>query len=356
MSERLQKVLARAGYGSRRSAESLISAGRVRVNGVAATLGMRVDAAADLVEVDGRRLTAEGRYVYLAMNKPSGYMTTARDPQHRRIVMELLPAGLPPHVLPVGRLDSDTEGLLIFTNDGELAHRLAHPRYRIDKEYAALVAGEPSARTLELLASGVTIDGRRTAPAQVERSQAPVGHRAEAGHTWLRLVLHEGRKRQVRVMCAAVGHAVRTLVRTRIDGVMLARQRRGDTRSLTRREVRGLRTAVGLEGEDMTQSARSARKPVSTIAIDGPAASGKSVVGAIVASRLGFRFFDTGAMYRAVTWAALTKGVDTRDASALTVLAERLLVDMQAEHAARVLVDSTDATPHLREHDVEANV
>src|SRR5439155_18763112 len=153
--ERLQKLLARAGYGSRRSAEKLIVEGRVGVNDtVVRQLGTQVDDN-DLVEVDGAELRRTVELAYLAMHKPHGFVTTARDPQRRRTVMELLPPDLPPHVLPVGRLDRDTEGLLLFTNDGELAHRLAHPRYAVEKEYLAQVEGTPNSQALDQLRKGV---------------------------------------------------------------------------------------------------------------------------------------------------------------------------------------------------------
>ena len=246
MTERLQKILARAGHGSRRAVEALIVAGRVRVNGDIASLGMQADADTDIIELDGARVAATRPSIYIAMHKPAGYVTTSRDPQRRRTVMELLPAGLPPHVVPVGRLDRDTEGLLIFTDDGEFAHRLAHPRYEVEKEYHALVEGSPSQRAIRSLERGVLIDGERTAPAQVARAQPPHGFEERDGHSWLRLILHEGRKRQVRRMCAAVGHPVRELVRTRIDGVLLGRMARGTTRPLTDRELRDLRRTIGL--------------------------------------------------------------------------------------------------------------
>jgi pseudouridine synthase len=244
--ERLQKILARAGFGSRRSVEALIAGGRVTVNGRAATLGMQADAQADRIEVDGRAIAIDDEPVHLALHKPAGFVTTSNDPQRRRTVMELLPAGIPPHVFPVGRLDRDTEGLLLFTNDGEFAHRLAHPRYEIDKEYHALVAGTPSEAALERLRSGVEIEGRRTSPAQAEAAEAPYGYEEPDAHTWLRLVIHEGRKRQVRLMCAAVGHPVVMLVRTRVGDVTLGRMVRGSSRSLSAREVTALRRAVGL--------------------------------------------------------------------------------------------------------------
>lgn len=249
MRERLQKILARAGYGSRRAAESLISAGRVTVNGDRVTeLGSQADPDGDAIAVDGKPVSPADAHVYLAMNKPPGVITTTRDPQHRRTVVDLLPPGLPPHVFPAGRLDRDTEGLLLFTNDGELAHRLAHPRYTIDKEYLALVAGAPTVAALRHLHDGIEIDGRRTSPAHTEAvSTPPFGHKPLAGHTWLRIVIHEGRKRQVRLMCAAIGHPVHTLVRVRIGDVGLGRLAPGKTRPLSPRELDRLRRAVGLD-------------------------------------------------------------------------------------------------------------
>ena len=248
MSERLQKVLARAGHGSRRSSEQIISSGRVTVNGATVTrLGTQVDVAVDIIAVDGIEIGQSVELAYLALHKPSGYVTTASDPQRRRTVMDLLPAGLPPHVLPVGRLDRDTEGLLIFTNDGELAHRLAHPRYQIEKQYLAQVQGKPSRQAIDSLRSGVVLGDRRTVPADADITEPPDGHTDRDGYTWLRLVIHEGRKRQVRLMCAAVGHPVRILVRTRIDGIALGSLQKGDTRSLTSEEVLNLRKDVNLE-------------------------------------------------------------------------------------------------------------
>jgi pseudouridine synthase len=238
--ERLQKLLAQAGYGSRRSAEALIVAGRVRVNGrIVNELGTLVDPHHDSIELDGRRIAASAPPVYLALHKPAGYVTTARDPQKRRTVMELLPVGAPPHTLPVGRLDAATEGLLLFTNDGALAHRIAHPRYWIDKEYLALVEGSPDALSLGALRTGVVIDGARTAPADAECFE-PHGLATPPRHSWVRLVLHEGRKRQVRRMCLAVGHPVRRLIRVRVGPVALGRLAPGMARPLTRRELREL--------------------------------------------------------------------------------------------------------------------
>jgi len=247
MKERLQKILARAGHGSRRSAETLIAAGRVTVNGAVVTEpGTQSDAAVDHIEVDGVPLTVARAHVYLAMNKPYGFLTTAHDPQGRRTVMDVLPPDLPPHVLPVGRLDRDSEGLLLFTNDGEFAHRLAHPRYELDKEYHACVTGTPSLQSLQALRSGVVIDEKPTSPAQVDVVGPPYGQKPRESHTWLRIVIHEGRRRQVRLMCASVGHPVRSLVRTRIGEVLIGRLATGKTRPLSRREVASLKATVGL--------------------------------------------------------------------------------------------------------------
>ncbi len=247
MRERLQKILARAGHGSRRSAETLITAGRVRVNGVVAReLGAQADPDADRIEVDGALIELTAERAFLAMNKPAGFVTTASDPQGRRTVMSLLPPGLPPHVLPVGRLDRDTEGLLLFTNDGAFAHRLAHPRFEIEKEYYALIDGLPSPEALERLRQGVVIEGHATAPARGSATRPPPGYDTRDGHVWLQLVIHEGRKRQIRLMTAAVGHQTRTLVRTRIGEVLLGRLARGTVRPLSKREIETLNRAIGL--------------------------------------------------------------------------------------------------------------
>ena len=247
MNERLQKILARAGHGSRRASEALIAGGHVTVNGVIATLGARADADIDRIEVDGRALALAAEHAYLAMNKPAGYISTVSDTHDRRTVMELLPPGLPPHMMPVGRLDLDTEGLLLFTNDGELAHRLTHPRYELDKEYYALVARLPDDAALDRLRAGVDIEGHHTARARVDTVPPPSGYESRDGHAWLRLIIHEGRKRQVRLMCAAVGHSVHALVRVRVGGVVIGRLPRAKTRLLSEREVYDLRVLVGLE-------------------------------------------------------------------------------------------------------------
>ena len=247
MKERLQKILARAGHGSRRSAETLITSGRVSVNGEPVTeLGTQADPDVDRIEVDGAPITLPEEHVYLAMHKPYAFVTTSNDPQNRRTVMQLLPPDLPPHVFPIGRLDRDTEGLLLFTNDGEFAHRMAHPRFEIEKEYAAMVDGRPSSKTLRQLEAGIVLDGVETARAEASLTSAPEGYETRPSHSWVRLVIHEGRKRQVRRMLGATGHQVRALVRVRVGDVLLGRLAKGKTRRLSRTEVASLRKALGL--------------------------------------------------------------------------------------------------------------
>jgi len=234
--ERLQKVLARAGFGSRRACEELIAAGRVTIDGQRAVLGDRVDPQRDRLEVDGVPVAIRHGLVYYLLNKPAGVVTTARDPQGRPTVVGLVPAT--PRVFPVGRLDADTEGLLLLTNDGELAHLLTHPRYGVAKTYLAEVEGVPSPAALRRLRHGVLLDDGPTAPARARLVQA--GGRTSA----LEVTIHEGRNRQVRRMCEAVGHPVRRLVRTRIGPLRDARLGPGEWRELRAEEVRRLYAAA----------------------------------------------------------------------------------------------------------------
>lgn len=234
--ERLQKALARAGYASRRACEELIRAGRVAVNGERAVLGARVDTTRDRVTVDGVPVSFDTTLVYYVLNKPAGVVSTARDPQHRRTVVELVPKS--PRVVPVGRLDYDTEGLLVLTNDGELANLLAHPRHGVDKTYLAEVDGVPKPVAIKQLREGVRLDDGVTAPARVRVVQRGDDHAA------LEITIHEGRNRQVRRMADAIGHPVRRLVRTRIGPLHDRTLAPGAWRPLTAREVRALYAAA----------------------------------------------------------------------------------------------------------------
>lgn len=239
--ERLVRFLAHAGVASRRHAEEMIAAGRVQVNGVAVTTqGARVDPEHDTVSVDGKPVGPPAKHIYLLLHKPVGYVSTARDPQGRPTVLDLLPQELRRlRVYPVGRLDIDTSGLLLLSNDGDFALHLSHPRYSMEKHYHALVQGCPTQTELEKLREGIDItedDGRtrRTAPAQVRLLQ-----RTGAG-CWLALTLHEGRKRQVRRMLAAIDHRVLQLIRVGIGPITLGDLAVGKWRYLTDEEVLNL--------------------------------------------------------------------------------------------------------------------
>lgn len=228
---RLNAYLARAGLSSRRRADELIKAGRVTVNGAPGQLNTFV-AQADRVEVDGRAVSPQ-RLAYVLLHKPAGVVTTARDPQRRPTVVDLVRHKA--RVVPVGRLDADTTGALLLTNDGPLAHRLAHPRYGVEKVYEIEVERDPSNDQLRQLREGVDLDDGRTAPARAKR----------LGQNRLELAIHEGRKHQVKRMCAAVGLPVTRLHRPRYAGLELGDLPAGQWRDLTEEEVRQLRQATG---------------------------------------------------------------------------------------------------------------
>jgi len=249
--ERLQKVLARAGVASRRSAEEIIRAGRVVVNGEPATIGQQVDPQHDTIVVDGQAIPSSYPHpIVLMVHKPSGVVSTVHDPQGRPTVVDLVQGrqGVHGRLYPVGRLDVDSEGLILLTNDGELAARLTHPRYRLTKEYHVLVDGRPGRDALWRLRQGIPLDGQLTAPAQVD----PLPQSAGPDATWLRVIIQEGRKRQIRRMCAAVGHPVRFLRRVAIGPLRLGSLPRGHARPLTSAEIRKLRQAVGLDNATAT--------------------------------------------------------------------------------------------------------
>jgi 23S rRNA pseudouridine2605 synthase len=252
---RLQKALSQAGIASRRAAETLIAEGRVTVNGATIReMGVKADPAVDDIRVDGRRVKTVDRHRYILLYKPAGYVTTRSDPQRRRTVMDLL-AGIREYVYPVGRLDYETEGLLLLTNDGELAAKLTHPRHGVERTYEAHVAGLPDEDAVERLRRGIPLDGRRTLPAHVvplNRGSARDGvAAAKGGHGRekdrgrdgvLLITIREGRNRQVRRMCEAVGHPVRRLRRTKIGPIADRRLKPGGWRELTAAEVAALKS------------------------------------------------------------------------------------------------------------------
>jgi 23S rRNA pseudouridine2605 synthase len=231
--ERLQKVMAKAGIGSRRVCEDLIAAGRVTVNGEPAELGRRIDPETDGLAVDGVPVATKEGLAYYLLNKPVGVVSTAHDPQGRPTVTEMVPPQ--PRVYPVGRLDADSEGLILLTNDGDLTFRLTHPSFGVEKEYLVQVNGVPKPGVIRRLREGVELEDGITAPAKV----------AQAGPGTLRITIHEGRKRQIRRMAESVGHPVLRLVRIRIGPLRTGPLGPGEWRPLAQDEVRALERATG---------------------------------------------------------------------------------------------------------------
>lgn len=242
MSERLQKVLARAGVGSRRLVEEMIREGRVTVNGRVAELGDRADLECEAVKVDGRRIHPVVReHRYLLLNKPGGYVSTVKDPQGRKTVMELIPARLRTGLVPVGRLDYATEGLLLLTDDGELAQLVAHPRHGCTKTYEVKVKGRPSEEEIRRLRRGIVLDGRRAAPLVITPLRGSKRPRETVGNSWWKVVLAEGRTRQIREMFFRIGHPVARLRRVAIGPIVDPALPRGDWRELRASEIELLR-------------------------------------------------------------------------------------------------------------------
>ena len=238
--ERVQKILAAAGYGSRRSCEQIIADGRVQVNGRLIHLGDKADISSDDIRVDNKKITREQKKIYIALNKPTGYLSDL-DPSHPKpSVHDLI--DLSEHLFAVGRLDLDSEGLILMTNDGELSNRLTHPRYMHDKEYEVFVITEPDQEQLEIWRRGVVLeDGYRTMPAKVE-----VISKVNKG-TWLRIVLNEGKKRQIRRTGSRIGLPVSKISRVRIGTLRLGSLKPGEWRYLTEKEIRTLRNYVDLK-------------------------------------------------------------------------------------------------------------
>lgn len=245
MPERLQKILSAAGIASRRAAEVYITDGRVSVNGQTVTeLGTRADPEVDDIRVDGRRIKPATRRRYILMYKPRGYITSRSDPQKRPTVIDLLAkGGVRDYVYPVGRLDYESEGLLLLTSDGDLAARLTHPSHEVEREYHARVRGVPDRHAIERLSKGVVIDGRKTAPAEVKLLKVIEGE--DGSDAVMSLVLHEGRNRQVRRMCEAIAHPVVRLRRVRIGPITDDRIRPGEFRELDAKEIAALRRVAG---------------------------------------------------------------------------------------------------------------
>ena len=249
--ERLQKVLAHAGVASRREAEDLIRQGRVSVNGQTVTqMGTKVDPSRDEIRVDGQPIQIVPRMIYIMLSKPQGTLSTMEDDRGRRALSDLVQ--VPTRMYPVGRLDAGSEGLILLTNDGELANLLTHPRYQHEKEYRALVNGRPSKKTLAAWERGVILDGQLTAPAKVDAI------RQEKDSTWLKIVMREGRKRQIRRVASLLGHPVRELKRVRMGPLHLGTLAVGQWRYLTSKEISRLEELkrVPLKGRTRKQRRR----------------------------------------------------------------------------------------------------
>ncbi len=245
--ERIHKLLARAGIAARRKVEDLIREGRVTVNGRVATIGEKADLAVDFVKVDGKRVQAVREHRYLLLNKPKGVLTAVSDSAGRPTVVDLVPPALRTALVPVGRLDFQTEGLLLLTDDGDLAQRLSHPRYGCHKTYEVKVKGSPERELIDRLRGGVLIDGRRTSPCRIDAVRTTPVRGEEGGNAWFRVELAEGRTRQIREMFFRIGHPVQKLRRIAIGPLSDSRLPLGALRELTESELEALRRATAKE-------------------------------------------------------------------------------------------------------------
>lgn len=252
--ERLQKILARAGYGSRRACEDIILAGRVTVNGKRSELGSKADPASDSIAVDGRKLKLTDDFVYYAVYKPRNMLSTTAGPDPRPKVTDLVPSGEQLHL--VGRLDLESEGLMLLTNDGDLTQKLTHPRYEQEKEYRVLVARHPDAEQLATWRRGVVLpDGKRSAPADVRIE------RAQGKGIWLRVIMHEGRKREIRETARTLGLPVAKLIRIRIGSLRVGNLKAGEARLLSAQEVADLKAGTAARSEKRPRPTAKPRKP-----------------------------------------------------------------------------------------------
>ncbi len=270
MLSRLQKILSSAGIASRRAAETYITEGRVSVNGETVTaLGSKADPDADDIRVDGRRVKTAQRRLYILMYKPRGYITSRSDPQRRPTVIDLLTkGGVREYVYPVGRLDYESEGLILLTSDGDLAAHLTHPSHGVPREYEARVRGVPDQHALDRIARGVVLDGRKTAPAEIALKKVIEGE--DGAQAVLSIVIREGRNRQVRNMCDAIGHPVVRLRRVRIGSITDDKIRPGEFRELSDKEIASLKKMAAVP-----KPARSDTRKPATKRPAGAAAKGK---------------------------------------------------------------------------------
>jgi cytidylate kinase len=366
--ERVQKLIAQSGMASRRRAEELIGAGRVTVNGTPAQLGMRADPERDTVSVDGSPIGQSERVVHIAVHKPRGLLSSAQDERGRRSVLTLLAddARQLGRLWPAGRLDADSEGLMLLTNDGSWANRVLHPRYGLEREYAVLVDPEPDAGTLRALRAGVELEDGSARLLTVRHAAPPREVRREPGErgSWLRVRVGEGRKREVRRILEAAGLQVRRLARTALGPLTVEGLEVGEWRTLDPAEVAALagepargssaRAAQRSRGPRSPTRRRSRPSGPLTVAIDGPSGAGKSTVGHALAVRIGAKFVDTGLLYRALTLAAIEQGIDPDDAQELGRLARRSRIHVrrprpgETDRLETVLLGQRDVTHAVR--------
>ena len=382
---RIHKALADAGVASRRGAEALVAEGRVAVNGVTARIGQRVDPAADRLTVDGRAVGAAPEPVYLVLAKPGGVTSTVSDRHAEQTVVDLVPVELrrrAVRIFPVGRLDRDSEGLLLLTNDGEWAQRMLHPRHGVEREYAVGLARPLNTDQHRSLEKGVELEEGTATLANLQLSTGPEVHRLAGllgrdveGLTWYRATLRQGWRRQLRRMFAAVGAPVERLVRVRFGTLRLGDMALGEIRELSGRERRQLEGLAGAargstagdhpaseaEVESLDGELPAAETPHVThglvVSLDGPGSSGKSSVGSRAARELGYRFCDTGVLYRGLTWLAVERKVDPMDVPRLVDLVRLVELAPDAEgRYVRLLAGGREVTDQLHTSAVDRDV
>jgi cytidylate kinase len=367
--ERLQKILSNAGVASRRQAEAMIVAGRVAVNGKVLTqLGSRADPETDVVTLDGEPVI-KSAYVYLLLNKPAGVVTSARDERGRKTVLDFAPSE--PKLHPIGRLDVDSEGLVILTNDGELTNRLTHPKFEVDKEYLVGVHLPVSKSDQRRMVRGIEDGSERLRAASVRTAEPDGAMELPRAGAWLLMVLRQGRNREIRRMMAALERRVVHLRRIRIGPLSLGQLPVGQTRQISHEEVAALYKASkqqpsapmpGGTGEKIFESPKVAATPQEkvprVVALDGTAASGKSTLGQQLAKRFGHALLDTGGMYRAFTLAAQRAGIPADDLESCRRMARGLDMRLVAKgtDSARIFLTTEDVTDLLRAPEVEGGV
>jgi len=358
---RIHKALADAGVASRRKAEQLVIDGRVEVNGATATVGQLVDPARDSLSLDGKPIAGAAKRLYLVLAKPAGVTSTVSDRHAERTVIDMVPPDLrdkAQRLFPVGRLDKDSEGLLLLTNDGDWAQRMLHPRHGVEREYAVAIDRELDARQREVLENGVQLEegiaraaGIRPATSADIRVLVQLIGNPATQLTWYRVTLEQGMKRQIRRMFSAIGVPVRRLVRLRFGTVRLQQMRLGDVRALSGTEKQQLDALAGR----LATRTKSSRGLI--VSIDGPGGSGKSTVGMRAAGRLGYRFCDTGVLYRGLTWLAMECGADLDDPATLVPLVAQIHLEPDADgRYVRMVVDGEEVTDRLHTAAVDKEV